>query len=128
MNEFVEAMRETIAAQPGRTLVVSSADLSHVGPAFGDQQMLAGEGPAEQFRNKVFQHDREMLEIYRQGKYEDLIASMSWQQNPTRWCSVGNMTAAMRIVGASGGEILNYGAAMDEQGMSLVSTAAMVLA
>lgn len=128
MNEFVEAVRETIASLPGRTLVVSSADLSHAGPAFGDQQVLAGDGPAEQFRNKVFQHDREMLELYRQGKHEDLIASMSWQQNPTRWCSVGNMTAAMRIVGASGGEILNYGAAMDEQGMSLVSTAAMVLA
>lgn len=125
---FVEALREAMGQLPGRTLVVSSADLSHVGPAFGDKQPLAGEAPeAEQFRNKVLQHDREMLELVRQRKPDELVASMAWQQNPTRWCSTGNIVAALLVTQPEEVEILNYAAAMDQQGMGMVSSAAVVL-
>lgn len=128
---FIEALRSALASLPGRTLVVSSADLSHVGPAFGDQQPLMGEGEgeqqAEQFRNQVIQTDRELLELYMDMKADDLIASMAWRQNPTRWCSTGNMVAALRTVDPERVELLKYGAAIDQQGMSMVSNAAMVL-
>ncbi|MCC6677899.1 MAG: AmmeMemoRadiSam system protein B [Phycisphaerales bacterium] len=127
-NPFVEAMKAAIAEMPGRTLVVSSADLSHMGPAFGDQQALAGDAAeAEQARNKIFQHDREMLQLLAEKKTDELIAAMSWQQNPTRWCSIGNMVAAVRIVEPTSIRILNYAAAMDQEGMGLVSSASMVM-
>ncbi len=45
IQPFVDALREAIAKLPGKTLVISSADLSHAGPAFGDQLPLAGETP-----------------------------------------------------------------------------------
>lgn len=128
-STFVDAMKETIGAAPGRTLVVSSADLSHMGPAFGDQQALGGEAPeAEQARNKIFQHDREMLQLLAEKKTDELIAAMSWQQNPTRWCSIGNMVAAVKIVEPERIDILNYAAAMDQEGLGLVSSVSMAMA
>ncbi|HRJ49201.1 MAG TPA: AmmeMemoRadiSam system protein B, partial [Phycisphaerales bacterium] len=128
LDAFVEALRSALDELGGSTLVVSSADLSHVGPAFGDKQALAGEEPAAvEFRNKVFQHDRDMLNLVRENKPDELVASMAWQQNPTRWCSVGNLVAAMRTVRPDSIEIVNYAAAMDEQGLGMVSSAAGVM-
>lgn len=128
LTPFIDAVKAAIAEMPGKTLVVSSADLSHAGPAFGDQQPLGGESAeAEQARNSVFGHDREMLQLYEQGKVDEIVAAMAWQQNPTRWCSIGSLTAAAKIVGAEQVRVLNYAAAMDPEGMGMVSSAAVVL-
>lgn len=127
-DAFVAAMKQAIASLPGRTLIVSSADLSHVGNAFGDQQSVAGnEKPAEDFRNSVFNHDREMIQLYAAGKVDEVIASMSWQQNPTRWCSIGNMCAAMKLADPSKVHVYNYTAALDEQSASFVSSVGMAM-
>lgn len=138
LDAFVQGLRSALDALPGRTLVVSSADLSHVGPAFGDQEPAGNlqEGQpnaeehnqvAEQFRNRVFQHDREMIELIAQGNPDQLIASMSWQQNPTRWCSIGNITAMMKLVRPTTIRVYNYSAAVDEQTQSMVCSVGMVM-
>lgn len=125
---FVEAMREVLGNLPGKTLVVSSADLSHVGPMFGDKQPLVSEDPqAEQFRNTVARTDQDMLGMIVQNKPDELIGAMAWQGNATRWCSVGNMVAAMQIAQPDEIELINYAGAMDPQGMGLVTHAAMVM-
>lgn len=128
LQPFVDALKETIAGLPGKTLIVSSADLSHVGPAFGDRQPLIGDSPeAAAMRERVVKHDREMLELFRQRKPDELVAAMSWQQNPTRWCSTGSLVATMLAVEPQDVQILNYAGAMDSQGMAMVSSAAMAL-
>ncbi|TVQ60917.1 MAG: AmmeMemoRadiSam system protein B [Phycisphaerales bacterium] len=128
LDEFVEAVRSAIDELGGRTLVVVSADLSHVGPAFGDQQNLAGEDEgAKALREKVLTHDKEMLAIVETGSADDLIGAMSWQQNPTRWCSIGALSACLKALEPERVEPVNYLAAMDQQGMSLVSSAAMLI-
>lgn len=128
LDPFVEALRATLDELGGTTLVVSSADLSHVGPSFGDQQKLAGdEGPGAEFRAKVASHDKEMLQMVSEKRMEDLIGSMAWQQNPTRWCSIGNMTATIRAVDPERVELLNYAASMDPDGTAFVSSAAMAM-
>ena len=129
LESFVNALKATIAGLPGRTLIVSSADLSHAGPAFGDQvQTLAGEDPqVAEARNKVFQHDMQMLEMIVKNQPSELVASMAWQQNPTRWCSVGNLVATLMVAEPSKVELLNYAAAMDQQGTTLVSCAAIAM-
>lgn len=128
LNAFVDALRATIAALPGRTLVVASADLSHAGQAFGDQVVLVGDAPeAAQAREKIFNHDRQMLQMVLQNKPQELVAAMAWQQNPTRWCSIGNIVATMMVTQPSTIEWLNYSAAMDEQGMTLVSSASLAM-
>lgn len=127
LEPFVEALRSSLEELGGKTLVVSSADLSHAGPMFGDQQPLAGEEQAAvEARNKVVQHDQEMLNLVLQVRPDDLVASMAWQQNPTRWCSTGNLVAMLKTVRPERVELLQYMAAMDPQGMGMVSSCGAV--
>lgn len=127
-DPFVEAMKRTLAKLPGKTLVVCSADLSHVGMAFGDQVQLVGEGEEiNENRNRVFRHDRDMLKILMDNRPDELLTAFSWQGNHTRWCSIGAMVATSKIVPVSSVELLNYAGAMDEQGTTLVTSVAMSL-
>jgi hypothetical protein len=68
-----------------------------------------------------------MLNYVSQGKPDELIVAMAWQQNPTRWCSVGNIVAALKLAGPGEVQILRYMASMDQQGMGMVSSCAAVL-
>ncbi|MEM1185963.1 MAG: AmmeMemoRadiSam system protein B [Planctomycetota bacterium] len=125
---FVEALKGALNDVGGKTLIVSSADLSHVGPAFGDQQSLAGDSAeAQSARDRVSSHDREMLAHVTLGNADDLVSSMAWQQNPTRWCSIGNIAATLKVVEPGEIRLLNYGAAMDQNGVTLVSHAAIAM-
>ncbi|MBC7773669.1 MAG: AmmeMemoRadiSam system protein B [Pyrinomonadaceae bacterium] len=128
LEPFVAALKSAITELPGRTLVVSSADLSHTGPAFGDKQPLAGESQeATDARNKILQHDHEMIQLVAQNKPAELVASMAWQQNPTRWCSIGNLVATLLTVEPTQVDLLNFSAAMDQQGLTMVSSVSMVM-
>jgi len=128
LDPFVEALRAAIDEAGGKTLVVASADLSHVGPMFGDQQAMAGETPeVEEARNKVIAHDQEMLQHIIQAQPDNLIAAMAWQQNPTRWCSTGNLVAALKVVKPEKVDVLRYMAALDQQGMGMVTSAGAVM-
>ncbi len=126
---FVEALRLAIEESPGRTLVVASVDLSHVGPQFGDQVNLADiEGEeSKAFREKVIQHDREMLQLILDRKPEELVASMAWMQNPTRWCSLGAIVATMKTVAPESVRLYQYTAGVDAQGAGMVASAAMAM-
>lgn len=128
LDAFVGALKQAISDLPGRTLVVSSADLSHIGQAFGDQQVLVGDGPeVVEARERVVKHDMSMLELVTKRAPGELVSAMAWQQNPTRWCSTGNIVAALMTVEPSEVELLNYTAAVDQQGTALVSSAALVM-
>ncbi len=128
LDSFIEALKATISKLPGKTLLVSSADLSHVGPAFGDQQPLAGDSEeAGAFRMQVATHDQEMLKLVAGNKPEDLISSMAWQQNPTRWCSIGNICATLRVIEPAKVDVLNYAAAMDPEGTAFVSSCSIAM-
>ncbi len=128
LEPFVGALKSTLGVIGGRTLIVSSADLSHCGPAFGDPKPLAGETQeANELRNKIVQNDLQMLEMVVKNKPNDLVAAMAWQQNPTRWCSTGNLVATLLTAEPAEVELLNYTAAMDQQGMTWVSSAALVM-
>ncbi len=125
---FVSAMKDAVSRLPGRTLLISSADLSHCGPAFGDEHPLAGDDEqTTQARNSILQHDMQMLEYVQKNKPADLIGAMAWQQNHTRWCSIGSICAALKVVEPTEIKLLNYAAAMDQQGVTLVSHAAMAM-
>ncbi len=127
-DAFCQALGEVLDELGGTTLIVSSADLSHVGPMFGDKQPLAGESPeAVAFRDQVLNTDRELLAQVQAGKMDDLIATMAWQGNATRWCSIGNMAATIKVAKPREITLLNYAAAMDPQGQGMVSSAALAM-
>lgn len=126
MDPFVEALRGAIEAVGGRTLVVASVDLSHIGPMFGDRQSVAGDEKTNEagvrMRNRAVEHDRSMLQMFAEGKVDEMVASLAWQKNPTRWRGVGAMTAAARAVLPGEVRMLNYMGAIDQQGMAMISS------
>ncbi|MCA9294475.1 MAG: AmmeMemoRadiSam system protein B [Phycisphaerales bacterium] len=123
LEPFCKALGSAIDAVGGKTLIICSGSLSHIGPMFGDQHQVSGEGAeATNARNRMIEHDQAMLNIINQGKAEDLLTSMQWQQNPTRWSGLGPIVATLKVTGAANARTLNYAAAGDQQGMSMVSS------
>ncbi len=121
-GEFVEALESVLGEVGGRTYFVASADLSHVGPQFGEPK------PVDDARRvEVERHDREHLGRFVTNDAAGFLEAMEWCKNPTRWCSIGNMAATMRLAGADEVELLDYRQAVDDQGMGLVSCAAVAL-
>lgn len=128
LEPFVEAMKGAIADSPGSTLLVASADLSHVGPMFGDKQALAGDSPeAAEARNQVARQDQELLKHLVEGRPEDLISSLAWSQNASRWASTGALVAMSKILDARPMQVLNYAASLDPQGSAMLTNAAGVV-
>jgi AmmeMemoRadiSam system protein B len=122
--EFRGALKSALQSLPGRTLVVASADLSHVGPAFGDP------GPVgAQVRKQVEEIDRGLLAEYASGDVQAFIQSVRGAGNATRWCSVGNMATALFVTGGTP-ELIQYAQSpedLDPQGSALITSAAMAL-
>lgn len=119
---FTTALEEVLHDVGGRTLFVASCDLSHVGPQFGEPRAVD-----DQRRIEVERHDRDMMAKFIAGDVDDFLAAMRWNSNPTRWCSIGSMTATLRLIKPEQIELLDYRQACDEKGFGLVSSAAMAL-
>ena len=68
-----------------------------------------------------------MLAKFMTGDAEEFISAMTWNKNPTRWCSIGNMAAILELAGPDSVELIDYRQAFDEQGAALVSSAALVM-
>ncbi|MHC5002657.1 MAG: AmmeMemoRadiSam system protein B [Planctomycetota bacterium] len=121
-DRFTEALREVLGTVDGRTLIVASCDLSHVGPQFGEPRAID-----QQRRVDVEQHDRDMLAKFITGDAEEFVGALRWNHNPTRWCSIGSMTAMLKLLEPEAIELIDYRQAYDEKGTALVSSAALLL-
>lgn len=120
-KEFAAALKSVLSQAGGRTVFVSSADLSHVGPQFGDQGALdAGR------RNAVEQHDREVLGEFIAGA-EQFLEHFRKGGNQHRWCSVGNMYVMATCAPHSAREMVKYAQHADKSGAGMVTSAALAL-
>jgi AmmeMemoRadiSam system protein B len=118
-KEFAVALKAALAQAGGRTLFVSSADLSHVGPQFGDQ------GPVDAARRTAIeQHDRELLGEFIEGP-DRFLKHVAEEGNRHRWCSVGNMYVAAIAAPHAAREMVKYDQSADPSGAALVSSAAL---
>ena len=120
--EFVAALKDILAESGGTTYFISSADLSHVGPQFGEPKPVDDER-----RLEVETHDREMMTRYLSNDPAAFVEAMEWSKNPTRWCSVGNMTAIAELAAPGEIELLDYRQASDDSGAHMVSIASMAM-
>lgn len=119
---FVAALQEALDAAGGRTIFVASSDLSHVGPQFGEPRPVD-----QQRKTDVERHDREMMSKYLSGDADAFLDAMKWNKNPTRWCSIGNMAAALMLAKPSSLELVDYRQACDEKGTCMVTSAAIAM-
>jgi len=125
---FIDALRQAIEQSPGKTLVIGAAELAHVGPAFGDQvRLVQGDQQADEFRKRVVEQDRNLLQTFGEGKVDEMTNQLAWSQNANRWSSVGPMVVTLDAVGRGEVKLLNYMGASDQQGMTMTTSFAGVV-
>jgi AmmeMemoRadiSam system protein B len=118
-KEFAAALKSILSQTGGRTVFVSSADLSHVGPQFGDQAAVDAKR-----KHAVEEHDRSMLGEFIAGP-DQLLAQLSRSGNSNRWCSVGNMYVTATCAPHATREMVRYEQAADPNGAGMVTSAAL---
>ena len=117
---FGRELAGLLADDPRDTLVVAGADLSHVGPEFGDEEPLSDEWLAE-----VRQRDQQALEAVVAGDARGFLDRVAAGQNPTRVCSAGCIYVLMAALPEGNGTLLHYHQAVDEARLCGVTCAAV---
>jgi AmmeMemoRadiSam system protein B len=122
-SDFVAAVRAVIAESPGRTLIIGTGDLSHIGPQFGEPRPID-----EQRQFEADRADRELLSSFTKGESEPFVSSVKWNNNASRWSGVGVMACMLDIIEPSIVELIDYYQhPLDEQGKAMVASAGLVL-
>ncbi|MDZ4755827.1 MAG: AmmeMemoRadiSam system protein B [Phycisphaerae bacterium] len=121
-EEFVRSLRQALKDVGGRTYVVASSDLSHVGPQFGEPVAVN-----DQRKIEVERHDRELMGKYMSADPKQFLDACEWTKNPTRWCSIGNMAAALELLQPATVELVDYRQAFDPEGVAMVTSCSMAL-
>jgi len=120
VQEFLGALRETLAALGGHTVVIASADLSHVGPQFGDPRPLT---PGQ--LREVEEADRRMLSSVEAGDAEGFLQAVARDGDRRHICGLPPIYAALRVLGTHPGRLLRYSQWRDPNGT--VTFAALAL-
>ncbi len=119
-QDFLEALAD-IAAGP-RVLVVAAADLSHVGPAFGDPAPLDSQAQAG-----IHDSDQEWLQVACSGNDQTLADHFRQHGDPTRICGAGPIYYMLSVLPEAQGHVVSYQQCpADEHSGSLVSVAGVL--
>lgn len=114
------ALAGLIEARSGRTLVVASADLSHVGPNYGDPSP-----PSKVDLQKLEISDRLFLEGAADGDPEALSKRIAETGNSTRVCGYPPIHMMLSALGGGEGSIVRYDQGVMGDDGSIVSFAAV---
>ena len=117
-----QALAALRAATAGRrVLVVASADLAHVGPAFGDER-----GWDVFARASLKASDERLLAVAATGDPADFLATLRTDQDAHRICGLPPIYWALHALDGAVGETLGYDQCpADEAGASWVTIAGM---
>ncbi len=108
LGAFADALAEMIASDHARTIVIASADFSHIGQRFGDEDPTT-----EEFLANVGLYDRKLLSLIEEREDDAFVAAVRVADNRTRICSVGCVYAMLRALPTRPVEMLRYHQAVD---------------
>ncbi|MEE9293800.1 MAG: AmmeMemoRadiSam system protein B [Phycisphaerae bacterium] len=120
LGDFAEALGAVIAQDGGDTLLVASADLSHVGSRFGDQFQLD-----EAFLESLARRDRGALSRLAASEPEGFVQVLADDENATRVCSAGCIYVVGQVLRDAKVTMLRYHQAFTEEQQICVSCTAM---
>lgn len=110
LGDFADALGALILEDRKRTLLIASADLSHVGMHFGEPAPTTRE-----YLEKVGEWDQMLLGLLASGRAEEFVRRVADARNPTRICSVGCVYALARALRGGEVRILRYHQARNEE-------------
>jgi AmmeMemoRadiSam system protein B len=120
---FVTALREAIAEDGRRVLVLASVDLAHMGPMYDQPQGLDEAG-----ERRLEEQDRGLLAHVEAGDAEAFFGAIAADTNARNVCGVSPVYVALRL-GEGRGELLKYGQGrIHPESGSVVSFAAVAFA
>ncbi|RJP38190.1 MAG: AmmeMemoRadiSam system protein B [Phycisphaerales bacterium] len=122
LRVFASALGRLAAHDQAETLIIAGADLSHVGPQFGDPQRLDAA-----FLDAVRQRDERAIEAVRRNDAESFRVQVASEANPTRVCSAGCIFALLMALPHAEVHVLGYHQAVDDQGVCGVTCTAAAL-
>lgn len=118
---FLHALRHAVGDEDGGgTLLLTGADMCHVGPKFGDSEPLTG-GDLDRVREE---DRRALLKAASDGAeaFHDEVAAIG---NRNHICSVASIYTVLKFLEGQGGELLGYDMAAEEDGSAAVGFCAM---
>jgi AmmeMemoRadiSam system protein B len=120
IEAFVAGLRDTLSALGGRSVILASADLAHVGPRFGDPRPIT---PGQ--LREIGDADREMLAAVEAGDAEALFHAVARDGDRRRICGLPPIYAMLRVLGGVRGRLLRYSQWPDPQGTVTFATVAL---
>ena len=118
--QAVELLRDVVACKS--TLVVAAADISHIGPTFGDLAPIDAAGKV-----RVHASDQQWLDAACSGNSDNLRNHMLEYGDPTRICGAAPIFLMTYILGKAQGRVVHYDQCpADDDFGSLVSIAGAV--
>ncbi len=121
LHDFAVALRAAIRELDGDTMLVSGADLSHVGASFGDDRMLD-----EAFLDEVEAGDRGAVSHLQRGDPDGFVSFLAERDNATRVCSAGCIYTLSVALSDATPQLLKYHQAVDQSAQTCVTCAAMM--
>jgi AmmeMemoRadiSam system protein B len=112
VTDFLEALKETISTYGKRVLVIASADLSHIGPRFGDPFYVD-----TQHLEATAQEDLATIKLIEVGDAEGFFADVQKDGNRRKICGLAPIYALLKVIQSSKGRLLKYGQWPDPMGM-----------
>jgi AmmeMemoRadiSam system protein B len=120
IRQFIEALREVVSSSGNKVCYIGSADLSHMGLQFGDQ-----EGVGEYDLRILADEDQEMLGYVERMDGEGFFSSILKEKDRRRICGLPAIYAMLHSLDAKKGKLLKYGQAFTQETQSVVSFASL---
>jgi len=120
--EVIDALRELIAAERRRVVLIAGADLSHVGPRFGGEERLTS-GTLSDLEDA----DRETLVFVEEGEAERFYRHVALDDNARHICGVAPIVMLLEVLEPARVRLLRYEQWADDEGLSCVTFAAAVV-
>jgi AmmeMemoRadiSam system protein B len=120
VRQFIEALKESISSLGKEVCYLASADLSHMGLQFGDQ-----EGMSEYDLRILAEEDQEMLGYVERKDGEGFFSSIMKERDRRRVCGLPAIYTMLKVLEAREGKLIKYGQAFTPETQSVVSFASM---
>jgi AmmeMemoRadiSam system protein B len=120
IRQFIEALKDSVSSLGEEACYIASADLSHMGHQFGDQ-----EGVREYDLRLLTEVDREMLGYLERIDGEGFFSSILRERDRRRICGLPAIYAMLKVLEAKEGKLMKYGQAYTRETQSVVSFASL---
>jgi AmmeMemoRadiSam system protein B len=119
---FLDALREQLAAERRRVLILAGVDFAHVGRKFGDSFGLE-DGLAARVRRE----DLALIETIKAGDPGGFFADIAREGDRRKICGLAPMYTQLALLSGRRARLLHYDIALEPQTDSLVSFASLAI-